>query len=96
MTFRSNKQDVPKEAMYIFRVILAISAAIFVGTLPGFMEIKGKVSSFALKATSGFAVLILVYCLNPPVFFKEKLPTPKKPKRVIVPADKRKKDEAVK
>jgi len=71
--------------MFILRVILALAAAGFGTALSGMIAITVKpTASIAIQATSGFALFLIIYLLNPPQLVaskKQKLPLEsKKPK----------------
>lgn len=86
MAFRTNPSPIPHEAMFIFRVILALAAAGFAAVLPGFLEIEGKLLSISVRAAGSLAVFIAIYCVNPPERLGNRLPKPKKPRKVDVPS----------
>ena len=96
MAFRTNPRPIPTEAMFIFRVILAVAAAGFAAVLPGFLEIEGKILSFTVRAAGSLAVFIVIYRVNPPNRFEKKLPKPKKPRAVDIPEDRIIEDDEVK
>ncbi|HYO51707.1 hypothetical protein [Archangium sp.] len=76
-------RKVPQEAMLIFRVILALAGAGFAAVLPGFLEIEGTSTKFALRAGGALAAFLVLYFWNPPVQMERRLAGPRK-------ADKRK------
>src|SRR5882762_9700379 len=78
MTFRTNPNPIPPEAMLIFRVVLALAAAGFAVVLPGFLQIEGQVLSFSVRAAGSLAVFLVVYRVNPPERLGKKLPKPKR------------------
>jgi hypothetical protein len=87
LTFRTDEKPVPDEAMYIFRVILALAAAGFGTVLSGFLEINGKVLAWEFRAAGSLAIFLAIYFVNPPVRIKRRIPVPRKPKKVEVPDD---------
>src|SRR5258708_32392509 len=87
LTFRTNPNPVPAEAMFIFRVILALAAAGFGTVLSGFLEVNGKALSWEFRAAGSLAIFVAVYMLNPPVLIKKRIPSPKKPKKVRIRDD---------
>lgn len=96
MAFRVNPAPIPAQAMFIFRVILALAAAGFAAVLPGFLEIQGTLLSFSVRAAGSLAVFLLIYRVNPPEQFGKRLPSPKKPRRVAVPVDRIEEDKGAK
>ena len=87
IAFRKKPEPVPKEAMFIFRVILALAAAGFATVLSGFFEIDGQIYSWKFRAAGSLAVFVALYWSNPPDILEKRLPKPKKPKRVTIPED---------
>jgi hypothetical protein len=59
-------RTVPPEAMWILRVILALAAAGFGVVLSGILKIDINIPKFAIQATSGFALFVIIYLMNPP------------------------------
>ena len=77
IAFRTNPTPIPREAMFIFRVILAIAAAGFGTSLSGFIEIDGEVLGWQFRAAGSLAVFVAVYLVNPPSLVKKrKIPSP--------------------
>jgi len=93
MAFRDNQNPIPPEAMFIFRVILALAGAGFAVMLTGFLEINGKIASFSIRAGGSLAVFIAIYRINPPNLLEKQLPKPKKPRPVKVSKDRIDEDE---
>lgn len=60
---------------FVFRVVLALSAAGFAGGLTGFLNLRVKYQAVAIAATGGFAVLYMVYRWNPPALIFSTEPT---------------------
>jgi hypothetical protein len=87
MAFRRNPAPIPREAMFLFRVILALAGAGFAVVLSGFIEIEGKVLLWQLKAGGSLAVFAIVYLMNPPDLLEKRLPKPARARRVAVPRD---------
>ena len=87
LSFRRKPEPVPKEAMFIFRVILALAAAGFATVLSGFLEIDGKVFEWKFRAAGSLAIFVAIYLTNPPDIIERRLPKPKKPRKVTVPED---------
>ena len=54
------------QQMFIFRVVLALSAAGIGAVFPGFLDLQGKVLEISLRAGGALAMFILVYLINPP------------------------------
>jgi hypothetical protein len=57
---------VPKEAMWILRVILALAGGGFGAVMSGMLKVDVNIPYFAIQATCGFAVFVLIYLANPP------------------------------
>jgi hypothetical protein len=76
---RKDARKVPKEAMYIFRVILALAGAAFAAILPGFLNIEAKLAALAIQAGGALAVFIIIYWINPPGLLEKQVASPKKP-----------------
>jgi small-conductance mechanosensitive channel len=87
IAFRKKPEPVPEEAMFIFRVILALAAAGFATVLSGFLEIDGKILEWKFRAAGSLAVFVAIYLTNPPDIIARRLPKPRKPRKVIIPAD---------
>lgn len=75
---REGTRPVPPEAMYIFRVVLALAGAAFAAILPGFLNIETKLVAVAVQAGGALAVFVLIYRINPPVLLQAQLTAPKK------------------
>jgi HEAT repeat protein len=75
---RKGTRPVPPEAMYIFRVVLALAGAAFAAILPGFLNIETKLVAVAVQASGALAVFVLIYRINPPVLLQAQLSAPKK------------------
>ena len=95
MAFRNNQNPIPSEAMFIFRVILALAGAGFAVVLTGFLDVTGKTAFLSVRAGGPLAVFIAIYLSNPPTLFEKQLPKPKKPRVIKVPKD-RINDEVIK
>jgi formylglycine-generating enzyme required for sulfatase activity len=66
--------------MFVFRIVLALSAAAFGVTIPGFLKIKLSLSTQGLIHFGGaIALFLLIYQLNPP-----QLITPDQPSHKII------------
>ena len=96
VAFRTNPSQIPPEAMFIFRVILALAAAGFAAVLPGFLQIDGKLLSLSIRAAGSLAVFVVIYGVNPPELLGKRLPKPKKTQTVYVPEDRIKADGKIK
>jgi hypothetical protein len=71
-------QPVPDEARWLLRVFTALAGAGLAAVLSGMLTVDLKLPSLAVRATSGFAVFVLLYLVNPPRQGSE----PKGPSRV--------------
>jgi hypothetical protein len=87
LTFRVATQPVPVEAMFLFRVILALAGGGFATALSGFLEISGTLLSWTVRASGSLAVLVALYSINPPDLIRTRIPRPAKPRRVAVPEE---------
>jgi hypothetical protein len=78
-------KPIPDFAMFILRAVLALAAAGFGVVLSGMLELKvSPTASFAIQATSGFGLFLIIYLLNPPQLIaskKSKLPVASKKPR---------------
>jgi hypothetical protein len=59
-------RQVPDTAQWILRVVMALAGAGCGAVLSGMLTVDVKVSQLAVKATSGFALFVLIYLVNPP------------------------------
>ena len=59
-------RPIPEEAMWILRVILALAGAGFGAVVSGMLKVDLNISRLTLQATSGFALFVLIYLVNPP------------------------------
>jgi heme A synthase len=59
-------RQVPETAQWILRVVMALAGAGFGAVLSGILTVDINVPQFAVKATSGFALFVLIYLANPP------------------------------
>lgn len=66
IAFRRNQQPIPVEAVFIFRVVLALAGAGFGAVLPGSIELEGTGPGWVVRAGGALAVAVLVYLINPP------------------------------
>lgn len=64
------EKDVPSFAMFIFRVILAISSGGVVAALPNFLTFEVKSS---LKASGSLLIFAIVYLVNPPGYVQKQV-----------------------
>ncbi len=62
-------RDIPEQAMWILRVILALAGAAMGAVMAGLLTVQMKVEGVAIQATSGFALFVLIYLVNPPKRF---------------------------
>src|SRR5262249_12232605 len=53
--------------VYFVKILLALSIAIIVGTLPGFIEVSYHAAGLALRAMGGAAAFLFVYLVAPSV-----------------------------
>jgi hypothetical protein len=53
--------------VYFVKILLALSIAIIVGTLPGFIEVSYHAAGLALRAMGGAAAFVFVYLVAPSV-----------------------------
>ena len=62
--------------LWVFRVVTALAAAMLAGAaLPGFLEVKGKIGQFIVRAAGSFAVFFLIFYVNPPALIVNSLQT---------------------
>ena len=59
-------RPIPPEAAWLLRVFTALSGAGLAASASGMLSVDLNLPRFALKATSGFAVFVLLYLCNPP------------------------------
>jgi hypothetical protein len=93
MAFRNNQNPIPSEAMFIFRVILALAGAGFAVVLTGFLAVTGKTAFLSIRAGGSLAVFIAIYLSNPPSLIEKQLPKPRKTRVVNVPKNRIDEDE---
>lgn len=86
LTFRKNASPVPREAMFVFRVVVALAGAAFGGALTGFLLVGWEYDSFYIHAGGGLAIFVLLYMKNPPQLVDTyKRPSPGKPREFTIP-----------
>jgi len=82
VTIMMRERPVPSEAMFIFRVVLALAAGGVGAVLPGLIDLKiGSANQTLVQAGGALALTVLVYLFNPPSQV-EKLKVPKLPRPV--------------
>jgi hypothetical protein len=59
-------KPVPATAEWLLRVIMALAGAGCGALLSGMLTVDLHAPQLAIKATSGFAVFVLIYLVNPP------------------------------
>ncbi len=62
----ASERQVPDTAQWMLRVIMALAGAGCGAVLSGILTVDLKVSHLAVQATSGFALFVLIYLVNPP------------------------------
>src|SRR5271154_2354873 len=62
-------RDIPEQAMWILRVVLALAGAALGVVMAGLLKVDLKVAGIAIQATSGCALFVLIYLVNPPKRF---------------------------
>ena len=62
----ASERQVPEAAQWILRVIMALAGAGFGAVLSGMLSVNIKLPQLAVQATSGFALFVLIYLVNPP------------------------------
>lgn len=82
IAFRPNAQEIPNQAMWIFRVVMALSGAAFAVILTGFLDIAVQSGGWKIRTGGGLAVFLLLYLSNPPGYLRDRLRSPHKPVRV--------------
>lgn len=77
-------RPVPSEAMFIFRVVLALAAGGVGAVLPGLINLQvGSAGQVLIQAGGALALTVLVYLFNPPTQV-EKLKAPKLPRPKVM------------
>jgi hypothetical protein len=66
IAFRRQREEIPSLAIWIFRVILALSGAAFAAVLTGFLGVEGTLNKWTFRAGGPLAVFLLLYRVNPP------------------------------
>jgi hypothetical protein len=56
----------PQAAIFIFRVIIALSAAGVGAVLPGMLDVSMAADGLTIRAACGFGLFVVIYLLNPP------------------------------
>jgi len=80
VTIMLRERPVPSEAMFIFRVVLALAAGGVGAVLPGLIDLQiGSAGKVLIQAGGALALTVLVYLFNPPDQV-EKLKVPKLPR----------------
>jgi hypothetical protein len=87
IAFRPAAQEIPQAAMWIFRVVMALSGAAFAVILTGFLDVTAQSGGWKIRTGGGLAVFTLLYLVNPPDLFKKRLRTPRKPLRIPIPPE---------
>lgn len=81
VTIMVRERPVPKEAMFIFRVVLALAAGGVGAILPGLIDLQvGASGKVLIQAGGALALTVLVYLFNPPDQVEKKLKAPKIPR----------------
>lgn len=62
----ASQKPVPPTAEWLLRVIMALAGAACGAILGGMLTVDLNVPQLAVKATSGFALFVLIYLVNPP------------------------------
>lgn len=52
-------------SMYFLKIILSLSGAVMLATLPGFMDINYNVGGFSVRAAGGAAAFVFIYTQSP-------------------------------
>lgn len=53
------------ESMYFLKIILSLSGAVMLATLPGFMDVNYSVGGFSVRAAGGAAAFVFIYTQSP-------------------------------
>jgi hypothetical protein len=61
-----NDRPPPRDAVVLFRVIIALAAAGVGVVLPGFLDVAFDAHGLAIRAACGFALFVIVYFFDPP------------------------------
>lgn len=82
-------QTLSSESMYFLKIILSLSGAVMLATLPGFLDINYSLSGFSVRAAGGAAAFVFIYtqspsipalkldpASNPPIEIKRIVPAP--------------------
>lgn len=95
---RPSGTDVPAEAMFILRVILALAGGATIGSIiPGFLDIKIEGwQKITIHATGAVAAFVMIYLINPPKLVKKKTQKISKPRKIKVPQHEIEKDNLIK
>lgn len=84
VTIMFRERPVPSEAMFIFRVVLALAAGGVGAVLPGLIDLQiGSAGKVLIQAGGALALTVLVYLFNPPNQV-EKLKAPKLPRPKVM------------
>jgi hypothetical protein len=87
LVFRTDSRPIPKEAMLIFRVILALAGAAFAAILTGFLDVSGHLLGWSIRTGGGLAVFTTLYLINPPNLIKRNATKARKPVEINIPKD---------
>lgn len=71
---RKSSEPIPREATFIFRVILSIAAAALGTALTGFIEVTGEIPGWTIRSAGAFALFVMVFFLNPPELAQKRAP----------------------
>jgi cbb3-type cytochrome oxidase subunit 3 len=87
IAFRPSAQHVPREAMLIFRAVLALAGGAFAAVISGFLNVGVRSHGWAIKAGGGLAVLVLIYLTNPPDLIERRSSRPRRAVPFSVPRE---------
>jgi len=51
--------------LLVFRIVIALVGAFFGGSISGYINVKGKLGNFAIRAGGAAAFFVVIYFLNP-------------------------------
>lgn len=72
-------QTLSPTSMYFLKIILSLSGAVMLATLPGFLDINYSLSGFSVRAAGGAAAFVFIYTQSPSIPALKLDPAPNPP-----------------
>src|SRR5262245_2084815 len=58
-------KELSEASMYFLKILLSLSGAVMLATLPGFMDINYSVGGLSIRAAGGAAAFVFIYTQSP-------------------------------